>query len=381
MSNQTAIPFIQMRGGSSKGIYFHLADLPQDRPTRDNVLKWVMGAYGDPRQVDGLGGADPLTSKIAIVSVSQRDDSDIDYSFIQALVGEDGLDDTPNCGNILSGIGAFAVETGLIKPVGDQANIRVYMTNSGNRCLLQFPLKNGLPVYHGDAHIDGVMGTSAPVMCNYEDLQGSACGSLFPTGNHRDEFDGVQVTCIDNGMPVVCLRASDFDIIGNETPEQLNANETLKSRLESIRLQAGLAMGLGDVSGKAVPKMSLVSTPLAGGTVNTRTFIPKHCHKAIGVLGAVSVASAALYQDSAIHDLATLPDGLVKDITIEHPSGKFDVQLSLKTQDDKTRDDEMQIERAGLLRTTRMLARGEVYVPSSVWDGNGTAKKPRLAQR
>ena len=364
MSNQTAIPFIQMRGGSSKGVYFHLADLPQDKQTRDNLLKWVMGAYGDPRQIDGLGGADPLTSKIALVAPSQRDDSDIDYSFIQALVGEDGLDDTPNCGNILSGIGAFAVETGLIKPTGDQANIRVYMTNSGNRCLLQFPLENGLPIYHGEAHIDGVFGTSAPVMCQYQDLQGSACGSLFPTGNHCDEFDDVRVTCIDNGMPVVCLRAADFGLGGDETPDQLNANEPLKSRLESIRLQAGLAMGLGDVTGKAVPKMSLISKPLAGGAVNSRTFIPKHCHKAIGVLGAVSVASAALYEDSAIHDLATLPDGMIKNMTIEHPSGNFDVQLCLEK-----RDGVMQIERAGLLRTTRMLARGEVFVPSSVWNG------------
>ena len=210
MSNQTAIPFIQMRGGSSKGIYFHLADLPQDKSTRDNLLKWVMGAYGDPRQIDGLGGADPLSSKIAIVAPSQRDDSDIDYSFVQALVGEDGLDDTPNCGNILSGIGAFAVETGLMKPAGDQASIRVYMTNSGNRCLLQFPLENGFPIYHGEARIDGVFGSSAPVMCHYQDLEGSACGSLFPTGKHCDEFDNVRVTCIDNGMPVVCLRAERF---------------------------------------------------------------------------------------------------------------------------------------------------------------------------
>jgi len=364
MSNQTAIPFIQMRGGSSKGIYFHLANLPQDKSTRDNLLKWVMGAYGDPRQIDGLGGADPLSSKIAIVAPSQRDDSDIDYSFVQALVGEDGLDDTPNCGNILSGIGAFAVETGLINPTGDQANIRVYMTNSGNHCLLQFPLENGFPIYHGEARIDGVFGSSAPVMCHYQDLEGSACGSLFPTGKHCDEFDNVRVTCIDNGMPVVCLRAEDFGLNGDETPDQLNRDEILKLRLESIRLQAGLAMGLGDVSGKAVPKMSLISKPRAGGAVNTRTFIPKYCHKAIGVLGAVSVASAALYEDSAIHDLATLPDGMVKDMIIEHPSGKFDVQLCLEN-----RDGGLQIERAGLLRTTRLLARGEVFVPVSVWDG------------
>ena len=364
MSNQTAIPFIQMRGGSSKGIYFHDRDLPSNSSRRNSVLKWVMGAYGDPRQIDGMGGADPLASKIAIVSISSRDDSDVEYTFVQALVGEDQLDYTPNCGNILSGIGAFAVETGLFEPKGEEASIRVYMTNSGNRCVLQFPLENGLPVYHGDARIDGVIGTSAAVICHYQNLEGSACGSLFPTGNQLDEFDNIQVTCIDNGMPVVCMKAEDFCLNGSETPDQLNQNEDLKSRLESIRLQAGVLMGLGNVSKKVVPKMSLVSKSRYGGAFNTQTFVPKHCHKAIGVLGAVSVASAALYEDSAIHDLATLPDSMVKDMTIEHPSGSFALQLMLVDHAGHP-----QIERVGLLRTTRMLCRGEVYVPQSVWDG------------
>lgn len=364
MSNQTAIPFIKMRGGSSKGIYFHQKDLPSEPNQRDHVLKWVMGAYGDPRQIDGLGGANPLTSKIAIISDSNRDDSDVEYTFIQALVGKETLDDTPNCGNILSGIGAFAVETGLVTPKGDEASVRVYMTNSGNRCLLKFPLENGLPIYHGDASIDGVQGTSAAVMCHYQDLEGSACGSLFPTGNHRDEFNNIQVTCIDNGMPVVCIQAKDFGLDGSETPDELNENEDLKSQLEAIRLQAGLAMGLDDVSEKAVPKMSLVSKAQYGGTINTQTFIPKHCHEAIGVLGAVSVATATLFEDSVIHALSKLPDDEIKDINIEHPSGSFALQLVLVK-----RNGQPQIKRIGLLRTTRMLCRGEVYIPQSVWDG------------
>ena len=367
MSNQTAIPYMQIRGGSSKGIYFHQRDLPVDKAVQDNLLKWIMGAYGDPRQIDGLGGADPLTSKIAVVALSTRDDCDIDYCFIQAIIGDDRLDDTPNCGNILAGIGAFAVETGLIKPVGNTAEIRVNMINSGNRCTLKFPLENGLPIYHGTAQIDGVMGTSAPVMCAYQDLEGSACGSLFPTGNHHDIIDGVKITCIDNGMPVICCRAEDFGLSGNETPAALNANEVLKARLESIRLQAGTMMGLGDVSQKAVPKMSLVTKPTNGGTVSTRTFIPKHCHKAIGVLGAVSVASAALFTDSAIHDLAALPQDKSTpkmDLCIEHPSGMFDLQLTIDTASATP-----QILGAGLLRTARLLAKGEAYVPQSVWDG------------
>ena len=377
MSNQTAIPFIQMRGGSSKGIYFHRTDLPNDSDQRNAVLKWVMGAHGDARQIDGLGGANPLTSKIAIISPSKRDDSDIDYKFIQAIVGEDRVDDTPNCGNILSGVGAFSIETGLVKPTGNQARIRVYMTNSGNRCLLKFPLENGQPIYHGDTCIDGVIGSSAAIMCLYQDLEGSACGSLCPTGNQCDEFDNIRVTCIDNGMPVVCLRAKDFGLIGSETPDQLNTNKDLRVQLESIRLKAGLAMGLGDVSGKAIPKMCLVSRPRHGGTINTHTFIPKQCHKAIGVLGAVSVGTAALLQDSVIRGIADFSDNQKTDknleqMIIEHPSGSLTVELEMFQKGGQP-----MVKKAGLLRTTRMLCRGEVYIPKSVWDGNTESIPPK----
>lgn len=358
MTNQRAIPFLQFRGGSSKGLYFHEKHLPQDKKTRDDVLKWIMGAYGDARQVDGLGGADPLTSKIAVVAPSQHQDCDIDYTFIQAIVGEDRVDDTPNCGNLLSAIGAFALEEGLITATGDSASVNVFMTNSGNQCRLEFPIKNGLPIYEGEAKIDGVLGTSAPVMCFYKDLAGSACGVLLPTGNVSDTYDGITVTAVDNGMPVVALRASDFGITGNESPEDLNANEALKAKLESIRLQVGADMGLGDVTEKAVPKMCLVSQAMNNGSFNTRTFIPKTCHKAIGVLGAVSAATAAGIKGSAIHDLAIIPEGNQKDMTIEHPSGIFDVRLDYENH---------QITGAGLLRTSRLLARGEAFIPHHVW--------------
>lgn len=363
MSNQTAIPFWQIRGGSSKGIYFHDADLPPKGAERDAVLKHIMGAYGDPRQIDGLGGGDPLSSKIAVIAPSQHEGCDIDYSFIQAIIGEDRLDDSPNCGNILAGVGAFALETGLVKAEGDSAKITVYMTNSGKICHLQFPILDGKPVYEGDAKIDGVYGSSAAVMCYYEGLAGSLCGALLPTGNHCDEVDGVRVTCIDNGMPVIMLRAEDFDIKGDESPDELNANDNLKERLESIRLQMGPVMNLGDVSNRAVPKLCLVSPAQNGGAFNTRTFIPKSCHKAIGVLGAVTAASAACMAGSAIADLARVPDGNQKSLAIEHPSGVFDVQLEF--------DNEM-ITGAGLLRTTRLLAAGHAFVPSFVWKGTSS---------
>ena len=317
-----------------------------------------MGAYGDPRQVDGLGGADPLTSKIGLVSKSSRPDCDVDYTFIQAIVGEDRVDDTPNCGNILAGVGAFALETGLISASGAHADISVFMTNSGNRCQLRFPIKDGLPIYEGDARIDGVKGSSAAVSCLYADLAGSACGALLPTGNLVDVIDDVSLTCIDNGMPVIVLNAADFGLIGDESPDTLNANEGLKARLESIRLQAGPLMNLGDVSQKAVPKMCLVSPAKSGGAFNTRTFIPKQCHKAIGVLGAVTAATAACLEGSAIARLANIPDGDSKSVTIEHPSGVFDVQLDFADGD---------IVGAGLLRTARVISKGDVYVPASVW--------------
>ena len=361
---QTSLPFMQLRGGGSKGVYFNKSDLPEDQATRDKVLKWVMGAHGDPRQIDGLGGANPLTSKIGIVSPSHQPGCDVDFHFIQAMVGEDRLDDSPNCGNILAGVGAFALEAGLISAAGRHANISVFMTNSQKKCDLVFEIEEGLPVYEGTAEINGVLGTAAPVMCQYHDLAGSLCGTLLPTGKACDIFDDMRVSCIDNGMPVVCLRAEDFGLTGRETPDELNSNEILKNRLESIRLQAGQAMGLGDVTEKAVPKMCLVSRPAHGGHLSTRTFIPKVCHQAIGVLGAVSVATAALFEDSAIYDLAEVPEGNTKQMRIEHPSGHFDVQLELNPK-----STEIEIIRAGLLRTTRLISKGAVFVPASVWNG------------
>ena len=372
---QTAIPFMQIRGGSSKGVYFKKTDLPQDNAVRGQVLKWVMGAYGDPRQIDGLGGANPLTSKIAVVSISDQPDCDIDFEFIQAMVGEDRLDETPNCGNILAGVGAFALEAGLIERAGTNAEISIFMTNSAKRCDLSFPIENGKPVYHGDAEINGVLGTAAAVMCRYHDLAGALCGSLLPTGNQHDAFDGVGVTCIDNGMPVVCLRAEDFSITGHESADALNSNNLLKDRLEAIRLQAGLAMGLGDVANKAVPKMCLVSAPGSGGRINTRTFIPHICHQAIGVLGAVSVATACLFKNSVIFDVAQFgldeknAHAKLVPMRIEHPSGFFDVELEVEKSHSAA--DDVTMLRAGLLRTARLISKGEVFIPRHIWDGKG----------
>jgi len=349
---QRGIPFMQLRGGSSKGLYFDAADLPRDVEQRDQVLVAALGR--DPRQIDGLGGAHPLTSKVAIISPSQRADCDVDYLFVQVVVGENRVDTTPNCGNILAGVGPFAIESGMVQAGKSTTTVRVYMLNSGNRCVLEIQTPGGRVEYAGDARIDGVPGTAAPVICNYLDIAGSACGALLPTGNALDMIDGIAVTCIDNGMPVVVLRAEDLGKTGAESCEDLMADDDFRCRLEAIRLKAGPLMQLGDVTDKVVPKMSLVSPPLGGGTINTRTFIPHTCHAAIGVLGAVSVATACIQPGSIAEPMAQVAAGNPKIMSVEHPSGEFSVELVL--------DRDGAVQSAGLLRTARLLCRGELYV-------------------
>lgn len=347
-----SIPYMQIRGGSSKGVYFRAADLPADINERDQLLLDAMGR--DARQIDGLGGANPLTSKVGIISPSRRDDADVDYLFVQVVVGENRVDTTPNCGNILAGVGAFALESGMMAAQGDTTTVRVHMLNSGNRCELTVQTPNGRVEYKGEARIDGVPGTAAPVICSYLDVAGSACGSLLPTGNVLDVIDGVPVTCIDNGMPVVVLKAVDLGKTGYESCAELSADAEFRARLEAIRLKVGPLMNLGDVTNKVVPKMSLIAAPQQGGHICTRTFIPHNCHAAIGVLGAVSVATACIMPGSAAESVAVVPEGDTKAMSVEHPSGEFSVELKL--------DEEGQVSRVGLLRTARLLSRGELYV-------------------
>ncbi len=357
---QTAIPCAMMRGGSSKGLYFLREALPEDPDLRDAVLVAAMGS--DERQIDGAGGAHPLTSKVAIVSRSEDPDVDIDYLFAQVVVGEGRVDTTPNCGNMLAGVAPFAIEQGLIAAQDGETRVRVRMINSDNLCELVVQTPNGVVTYDGELSISGVPGTAAAIVCNYLDVAGSASGSLLPTGNILDVVDGIEITCIDNGMPVVVLRAADLGITGYETREELDGDTELKAKLESIRLQIGPRMNLGDVAKKVVPKMSLISAARSGGHVNTRTFIPHNCHAAIGVLGAVSVATACIWPGSVADGIAIVPGGRTKQLSVEHPSGEFSVTLEVGG----TRDAPV-IERAGLLRTARMIMRGEVLVPAHVW--------------
>lgn len=361
---QTAIPACLMRGGTSKGLIFRAEDLPDDPALRDRVLLAAMGSP-DTRQIDGAGGAHPLTSKVAVVSRSSRPDAEVDYLFLQVSVDQAEVSDSQNCGNILAAIGPFALEQGLVSSTGEVTEVRIHMVNTANLALAQVQTPGGLVEYEGSARIDGVPGTAAPVLLDFLDTAGSSCGALLPTGSVRDEVNGVSLTCIDNGMPVVVIAAAELGKTGQETPEELEADSSLRERLEAIRLQVGHRMNLGDVTRKTVPKMSLVSPAVAGGVISTRTFIPHRVHEAIGVLGAVSVASACVLPGSVAQEVSGLsvqPGRQVLDV--EHPTGFFTVGLEVELN-----NGEVQLRRAGLLRTARMLMRGEVLIPGSVWEG------------
>ena len=353
-----------MRGGTSRGPFFLARDLPSEVAARDRILLAAMGSP-DVRQIDGLGGADPLTSKVGIVSRSTQSGVDIDFLFAQVLIHEARVDTTPNCGNMLAAALPFALETGLVAAQGERTTLRVRTLNTGTLADITVETPGGRVRYSGDARIDGVPGSAAPVSIFVLDTEGSVCGSLLPTGNVVDVFDGVEVTCIDNGMPVVVLRAQDVGKTGTETREQLNADAPLKAKLESIRVQAGHAMGLGDVSKKVVPKMTLVSAPLQGGALATRTFIPHDCHASIGVLGAVTVATAAMLPGSAAFALSkskVSADGVAQ-ISVEHPTGEFTVQLTMEVPDDRAQP--ARVASAALLRTARLIMRGEVMIPTA----------------
>lgn len=347
-----------MRGGTSKGLYFLRKDLPEDTASRDRLLLAAMGSP-DARQIDGMGGAHPLTSKVAIVSLSESKDADVDYLFLQVFVDKAQVSDGQNCGNILAGVGPFAIERGLVAAQVGVTTVRIRMLNSDGIAVVQVQTPGGQVTYEGSASIDGVPGTAAPVSIDFADVAGSNCGDLLPTGNAADVIDDTRVTCIDNGMPVVLLRAADFGKTGYESPEELEADDELRRRIESIRLQAGPMMNLGNVEEKTVPKMSLVAPARHGGAVSTRTFIPHRVHLSIGVLGAASVAAACCIPGSVVDGLASTTRGGPLDI--EHPSGRFTVDMDITES-----NGQFSVNRSALLRTARKLMDGNVYIPEGL---------------
>ena len=380
---QTAIPTFFMRGGSSRGPFFLASDLPADVATRDRVLLAVMGSP-DRRQIDGLGGAHPLTSKVGIVSASQTPGVALDFLFAQLQPDKATVDTTPNCGNMLAAVVPFALERGLIEAQGDTTTVRVLTLNTDMQCdvTVQTPMLQGgsggverrQMRYSGDAKIDGVPGSSAPITINFLDTAGSVCSGLLPTGKVLDELtvtgEGfgsfrLSVTCIDNGMPLVMFKASDVGCTGYETVSELNADINLKTRIEALRIQTGHLMGLGDVTAKNYPKMTLIAAPRTGGSLCTRSFIPHVCHDAIGVLAAVTVGTACVLKGSVCEGVAVINEGDTKRVSVEHPTGEFSVELGLDP------NDAQKVTRAALLRTARLIMRGEVMVPAAIWSGQG----------
>ncbi len=356
-NTQTAVPGAVMRGGTSKGLYFLKEDLPSDRPARDAFLLAAMGSP-DVREIDGLGGGHPLTSKVAVVSRSEREGIDVDYLFLQVWPDRTEVSDQQNCGNILAGVGPFAIERGLVPAQGDLTPVAIFMVNTDSKATAFVETPGGVVNYAGEARIDGVPGTHAPIMINFEDVAGSTCGALLPTGNAVDIVEGVEVTCIDNGMPVVCLAASDLGVTGYETPAELEANEELKAKVEAIRLAVGPLMNLGDVTSKTVPKMSLLAPARDGGLVATRTFIPNRVHESIGVLGAVSVATACMIEGSVAARIAGVTSAAPSlEVEVEHPTGFFTVQMEVDRS-----SGELVVTKSALLRTARMLMSGTIYV-------------------
>jgi len=341
-----------MRGGTSKGGYFLKEDLPDDVAARDALLLRVMGSP-DPRQIDGMGGADPLTSKVAVVSKSGREGIDVDYLFLQVFVDQAIVTDAQNCGNILAGIGPFAIERGLVAGEDGETKVSIFMVNTAQVAVATIRTPGGVPVYEGEARIDGVPGTAAPIPLAFRDTAGSSCGALLPTGNEADEIEGVVCTLIDNGMPCVVFRAEDVGATGYEDRETLDNATDLKARIEAIRLKAGPMMNLGEVADKSVPKMMLVAPPRHGGAVTVRSFIPHRAHASIGVLGAVSVATACLIPGSPAASVAAIPEGRRKTLSVEHPTGETTCVLET--------DEAGQVTSAAMLRTARKLMDGKVF--------------------
>lgn len=342
-----------MRGGTSKGAFFAESDLPADEEERNQLLLRVMGTP-DARQIDGVGGAHPLTTKVAIVSASSRDDADLEYLFLQPGVDQPKISDRQNCGNMLAAVGPFAVERGLVAPPDGSASARIWMRNTDSLAIATFPVAGGSPVYEGDTSISGVPGTAARIDLEFVGVAGGTTGALLPTGSAMDEVDGIEATLVDNGMPVVVMRADDLGVSGYESCAGLESNSDLRQRLERIRLIAGEMMGIGDVSETTIPKLTMVSPPRDGGHVSTRTFIPHRCHTSIGVLGAVSVATACLLPGSPGASVTRRPEHSEL-VRLEHPTGSMDTTVALTT------DDPPEVIRAGIVRTARMLMDGLVF--------------------
>lgn len=363
MSDQVAIPFLFMRGGTSRGPYFNRANLPDDPDHLARVLVAMIGA-GHPLNIDGIGGGQAVTTKVAMLSPSEDEWADIDYFFAQVAVKEALVDYKPTCGNILAGVGPAAIEMGLVKSDRDETRVRVLSVNTGAKIEVIVQTPGGSVAYGGNTQIDGVPGAAAPVQLNFMEVTGAVTGAFLPTGSVQDTIAGIDVTCMDVAMPMVIARAVDFDLTGYETREELDANRNLLAKIEALRVEAGARMGMGDVSKSVTPKFGLLAAPREGGAVSARYFMPWACHPTMAVTGAQCLASCVLTPDTVAQSLAVPPNEQPALVAIEHPVGAINVIV-----DYDVGPDGMKICSAGLLRTTRKIAAGEIFVPVEIWKG------------
>lgn len=352
-----------MRGGTSRGPYFKKCDLPPDQETLANVLISVLGS-GHPLNIDGLGGGNAVTTKVAILSKSDDSWADIDYFFAQVSVEKKLVDFKPSCGNMLSGVAPAAIEMGLIAPAGDTTRVKIRAVNTEARIIATIQTPDGV-CYDGDTAINGVPGTGSPIQLQFMDTVGGITGAFMPTGKPMDTFDDVNVTCMDVAMPMVIARATSFGLTGYESVAELDANKAFYERMEAIRIKAGAAMGLGDVSQSVIPKFGLLAPAIQGGTISTRYFMPWNCHPSMAVTGSQCLAACVLRPGTVADELNTVSDSSPTTITLEHPSGSIDVVV----EHGKDEHGFILIS-AGLVRTARKLAEGRVFVPASVWVGN-----------
>lgn len=359
---QTAIPYLFMRGGTSRGPYFNAADLPRDRDTLAEVLMAVMGA-GNPRNIDGLGGGNAVTTKVAILSPCEDDSADVNYFFAQVAVDKREVDFAPTCGNILVGVGPAALELGLVKPQGAVTPLKIRAVNTGALVEAEVQTPNGAVRYDGDVAVDGVPGTAAPVALNFLEVTGSRTGAMFPTGTPRETIGGIEVSCVDVAMPMMIARARDFGLTGHESQAELDAMPELFARMEALRLEAGQRMGLGDVTQSVVPKIGLLAEPRAGGHFAARYFMPWTTHPTLAVTGSQCLAACALAPGTVAEGLVREIDPSPARVLIEHPMGSMEVRVAYE------KGAEFKFISAGLTRTARLLARGEVMVPGAVWEG------------
>ena len=356
---QSSIPAVFMRGGTSRGLYFKKADLPDNRDLWDDILLKAFGSP-DPRQVDGVGGTTSVTSKSCILSPSERDDCDIDYLFAQLAVDEAKVDYAPTCGNMLAGVGPYAIETGMIQAQDGETRVRIHQVNTGGLVEAVVPTPGGKVEFEGEFAIDGVPGTAAPILLNFMNVIGARTGKLFPTDEKTETIDGVDVTVIDAAMPCMIMRAADVGKTGYEPAAALDTDTAFFERVEAMRLEAGHRMGLGDVSGQVQPKIIIIAPPRDGGVIASRYLVPDKTHETHAITGGIALAYASVTRGTVVEPLADLPAGDDRpQFSIEHPAGQLHLALTLSDGDGGRK-----IEAAGITRTARMIMQGSVMIPA-----------------